>query len=178
MYARHYKYQKDAKMTAKIEYLTDTSLKRLFGANYTNVCVYDYEYQTLRTKAYNNGKVDWDTYARQWSQILKGKFEKEYQNFDLVAQVTMPVSMADYPGILGWAPKSLQIKFDKDGVCICGNLIIRNKHTGTLSLFRADNWFGVNVFNYSDVAAFKGASKLPFLVANHLNYFIWRSKIR
>ncbi len=148
-----------ALVTAEKEQLNISSLKRLFGANYKKVCVYNNENRTLLTKKYNGVEVDWDNNDTKNSEKLKELIDKEFPDFELVAQVTMLVSESDWPGWCEWTHANKHVKFDKNGKCIVGNMIIRNKKIGKLELWNSEAWIGMP---YRDVdmelAAGRGAS--------------------
>ncbi len=127
----------------KKEHLTDDVQKRLFGANYNHVCIYDNEMQTLLARYFNGAYISWDDDDTANSKKLKGLFEKVFPKFELVAQATMQVSYAHYPDNPGpWSNGPGM--FYMDGEYVVGNLVIRNKETGRLELLKAHTWFAVD----------------------------------
>ncbi len=142
------------------EQLTTDAVKRLFGVNYDNVCIYNNETQTLLTRKYNGADVYWDDDDTKNSRRLKELFEATFPKFELVAQATMQVSKADYPGWAEWSKGTLE--FYKYGEYTVGNLIIRNKETGKLELLKAGAWFCVGWRWTQYRAARFGACLVPF----------------
>ncbi len=139
--------------------LTDEVLKRLFGANYKHVCIYDNETRRLLTRKYNDFDVYWDYDSTRNSKDLKKLFDKAFPKFELVAQATMQVSKEDYPGYATWSNR--EVKFNKKGEYVVGSLIIRNKEISKLELFNSGAWFGVAGRWYLWDAARDGARGLP-----------------
>lgn len=142
------------------EILTAVSLKRLFGVNYMNICVYNHDARKLLSKKYNGVEVYWDKNDIKNSERLKELIDNKFPEFELVAQVTMQVSDLDWPGCGEWKDTKKTVKFNKRGGCIVGNLVIRNKKTGALELYNSRAWFGVDKPAISNNVAHYMAFKL------------------
>ncbi len=123
------------------EQLTDATMKRLFGEDWKNVCVYNIESKTLVTPYYNGVKVDWNNGNAADALAMKKLFEVHYPEFEVVAQVNKQVSWADYPGWAQWTKG--ETRCAKNGVCVDGTLVLRNKKTGELLRLNGASWFGV-----------------------------------
>ncbi len=126
------------------EQLTDIRLKAMFGADKEHVCVYDIEFETFLLpypNIYNGQDVVWYNQETADARKIKEYFEKEYPEFEVVAQVNKQVSEKDYPGCAKWSKG--EIKFNMNGECTVGTLVIRNKKTGELQRLNGSAWFGV-----------------------------------
>jgi len=145
------------------EQLTTDVLKRMFGADWQNVCIYNNETKTLLTTVYNGAPVFWSPQSVSYSEKFKEQFQEAYPKFELVAQVTIQVSMNDYPGNGDWTSRS--VRFDKDGYCANATLIIRNIETGRLQLINDNSWLGVAQYAvaFGGSPARSGASMLAEL---------------
>jgi len=146
----------------KKEKLTIVALKYLLGANYSHTCIYNNETRTLLTKKYNGADVYSDNRFIRASNNLKEMFDTTFPRFEQVAQVTIQVSKADYPGRSKWTKGD--VKFDKKGRYIVANLIIRDKLTGYLYLMNP-GWFGASLPEAPDSMENSIAFVFPCLVA-------------
>lgn len=154
----------------KKQQLTTASLKKLFGKEYKYVCVYDNEKRKLLTKKYNGIEVYWDNNDTKNSEKLKEIFDKGCPEFEQVGQATKQVSDIDFPGYGKWTYAGKQVKFDKEGECTVGTLIIRDKQTGALRLLKGTAWFGVHDRGYPRFEARNGMLEFTSKAVCHSDF--------
>ncbi len=140
------------------EKLTKKALKRLFGADYKYVCIYNNETQKLAADYYNGQYIYWGNDDTVCSKQLKEQFGATFPKFELVAQVIIQVANKDFPGWGKWTKEP--VNFDKNGNNAVANLIIRSKETRKLELLKGGAWFGVCGHANPRFAARFGASWL------------------
>ncbi len=158
-----------APVAVQKEQLTTASLKRLFGANYNDLCIYNFETGRLIKDTYKGERVYWSKGATDCTNLVKEYFSKRCTEFELVAQATRSVAECNYPGFGKWTDNNKNIK-DVKGQCALGNLIIRNKKTGNLELVNINSWFGIFSYESSSRAAQRSISDLVFLGAKDRDY--------
>jgi len=141
------------------EELNEASLRRLLGEFSGQVCVYNCETQSLLSDTYNGVEVWWNGKDTQNAAKTKQYFEGAFPDFEVVAYINGQTTVEYFPGWNEWTEG--KVKFDKNGEYTIGNIILRNKKTKNLEMFRP-NWFGVREHWAPGDAARSGASGLPY----------------
>lgn len=113
------------------EVLTNKKMKKIFGANYSGLIFYNFDFEKWNVKNPMESVLKNKTYTLN---LIKRIMDKKMQDLhlELVSLVTMPVADANY---IGWGRSLGQQKFDKSGHVLAGTLLWRDKVSGKLYWF-------------------------------------------